>query len=225
MIVAEIVLDTSSPRPGGLNSRSRRRPTEIGPKRTGDRGGGMTSRDQPIQCIGCPVGCGGEADVEDGAVVETRGLTCDVGEPTPPKKSSRRSGWSRRPFASTAALCPCCRSFPSGRSRKADPRLLASGASRHSRRADRGRQCRAGERARPRRQFRRRPRLRALRQPGVDPGGLDPGQRRGGHARSGRRRRRDGGHSPTTPPRRGAIRRCRSASGWRWRPASRWRRA
>ena len=48
-------------------------------RRTGDGGGGMTRRVQPIQCIGCPTGCGGEVIMEDGAVVELSGFTCDVG--------------------------------------------------------------------------------------------------------------------------------------------------
>ena len=40
----------------------------------------MTSRmTHAIQCIGCPVGCGGEVVVEAGAVVEMRGFTCDKG--------------------------------------------------------------------------------------------------------------------------------------------------
>jgi len=41
----------------------------------------MTTRTtHAIQCICCPTSCLGEADVEDGRVVETRGLTCEVGE-------------------------------------------------------------------------------------------------------------------------------------------------
>jgi sulfite reductase (NADPH) flavoprotein alpha-component len=40
----------------------------------------MTRHVQPIQCIGCPTGCGGEVIMEDGAVVELRGFTCDVGK-------------------------------------------------------------------------------------------------------------------------------------------------
>ena len=39
----------------------------------------MTRHVQPIQCIGCPTGCGGEVIIENGAVVEARGFTCDVG--------------------------------------------------------------------------------------------------------------------------------------------------
>jgi sulfite reductase (NADPH) flavoprotein alpha-component len=39
----------------------------------------MTRRVQPIQCIGCPTGCGGEVIIEDGMVIETRGFTCDTG--------------------------------------------------------------------------------------------------------------------------------------------------
>lgn len=41
----------------------------------------MTSRTtHAVQCICCPVSCAGEAVVEDSKVVETRGLTCEVGE-------------------------------------------------------------------------------------------------------------------------------------------------
>lgn len=40
----------------------------------------MTERIQPIQCIGCPVGCGGEVVLFEGRVVEMRGFTCDKGE-------------------------------------------------------------------------------------------------------------------------------------------------
>lgn len=32
-----------------------------------------------IQCIGCPIGCGGEVTVEDGAVAEMTGFTCNKG--------------------------------------------------------------------------------------------------------------------------------------------------
>ena len=39
----------------------------------------MMRRVQPIQCIGCPTGCGGEVIMENGAVVELSGFTCDVG--------------------------------------------------------------------------------------------------------------------------------------------------
>ncbi|TBW34880.1 DUF1667 domain-containing protein [Siculibacillus lacustris] len=40
----------------------------------------MTSRVQPIQCIGCPVGCGGEVVLDGDRVVEMRGFTCEKGE-------------------------------------------------------------------------------------------------------------------------------------------------
>jgi CxxC motif-containing protein len=33
-----------------------------------------------IQCIGCPVGCGGDVVVEDGAVVDMTGFTCAKGQ-------------------------------------------------------------------------------------------------------------------------------------------------
>lgn len=32
-----------------------------------------------IQCIGCPIGCGGEVTVEDGKVVALDGFTCNKG--------------------------------------------------------------------------------------------------------------------------------------------------
>ncbi|MBS1181717.1 MAG: hypothetical protein H6Q99_1597 [Proteobacteria bacterium] len=32
-----------------------------------------------IQCIGCPIGCGGEVAVEDGVVAEMTGFTCNKG--------------------------------------------------------------------------------------------------------------------------------------------------
>ncbi len=32
-----------------------------------------------IQCIGCPIGCGGEVTVEDGTVAEMSGFTCNKG--------------------------------------------------------------------------------------------------------------------------------------------------
>lgn len=32
-----------------------------------------------IQCIGCPIGCGGEVTVEDGAVAGMTGFTCNKG--------------------------------------------------------------------------------------------------------------------------------------------------
>lgn len=32
-----------------------------------------------IQCIGCPIGCGGEVIVEDGTVAEMAGFTCNKG--------------------------------------------------------------------------------------------------------------------------------------------------
>jgi CxxC motif-containing protein len=32
-----------------------------------------------IQCIGCPIGCGGEVTVEDGKVVQLDGFTCNKG--------------------------------------------------------------------------------------------------------------------------------------------------
>ena len=32
-----------------------------------------------IQCIGCPIGCGGEVVVENGAVAEMSGFTCNKG--------------------------------------------------------------------------------------------------------------------------------------------------
>ncbi|WP_370673636.1 DUF1667 domain-containing protein [Pleomorphomonas sp. PLEO] len=32
-----------------------------------------------IQCIGCPIGCGGEVTVEDGVVAEMTGFTCNKG--------------------------------------------------------------------------------------------------------------------------------------------------
>ncbi len=32
-----------------------------------------------IQCIGCPIGCGGEVAVEDGLVAEMTGFTCNKG--------------------------------------------------------------------------------------------------------------------------------------------------
>jgi CxxC motif-containing protein len=40
----------------------------------------MTRTTHAIQCIGCPVGCGGEVVTEDGAVLEMRGFTCDKGQ-------------------------------------------------------------------------------------------------------------------------------------------------
>jgi CxxC motif-containing protein len=40
----------------------------------------VSRRTQPIQCIGCPVGCGGEVVVEGDRVVEMRGFTCDKGQ-------------------------------------------------------------------------------------------------------------------------------------------------
>ena len=40
----------------------------------------MTRHVHAIQCIGCPVGCGGEVVIEAGAVVEMRGFTCDKGQ-------------------------------------------------------------------------------------------------------------------------------------------------
>jgi glutamate synthase (NADPH/NADH) small chain len=36
-------------------------------------------RVQSVLCISCPTGCAGEVVLEDGAVVETRGYTCDIG--------------------------------------------------------------------------------------------------------------------------------------------------
>jgi len=33
-----------------------------------------------IQCIGCPIGCGGEVTVEDGSVAEMTGFTCNKGQ-------------------------------------------------------------------------------------------------------------------------------------------------
>lgn len=32
-----------------------------------------------IQCIGCPIGCGGEVTVRDGVVAEMTGFTCNKG--------------------------------------------------------------------------------------------------------------------------------------------------
>lgn len=32
-----------------------------------------------IQCIGCPIGCGGEVTVADGVVAEMNGFTCNKG--------------------------------------------------------------------------------------------------------------------------------------------------
>jgi CxxC motif-containing protein len=40
----------------------------------------MSRITQPIQCIGCPVGCGGDVIVENGEVVEMHGFNCDVGQ-------------------------------------------------------------------------------------------------------------------------------------------------
>lgn len=40
----------------------------------------MTRRTQAIQCIGCPVGCGGEVVVDEGHVVAMHGFTCSKGE-------------------------------------------------------------------------------------------------------------------------------------------------
>lgn len=40
----------------------------------------MTRHVHAIQCIGCPVGCGGEVVIEAGAVIEMRGFTCDKGQ-------------------------------------------------------------------------------------------------------------------------------------------------
>jgi CxxC motif-containing protein len=39
----------------------------------------MSRHVHAIQCIGCPVGCGGEVVLENGAVAEMRGFTCDKG--------------------------------------------------------------------------------------------------------------------------------------------------
>ncbi|WP_237152434.1 DUF1667 domain-containing protein [Oryzibacter oryziterrae] len=40
----------------------------------------MSRVTQPIQCIGCPIGCGGDVVLEDGKVVDMHGFNCDVGQ-------------------------------------------------------------------------------------------------------------------------------------------------
>ena len=53
----------------------------------------MTRHVQPIQCIGCPTGCGGEVIIEDGAVVERAVSPATLAGPTRRKRSSRQSAW------------------------------------------------------------------------------------------------------------------------------------
>jgi CxxC motif-containing protein len=40
----------------------------------------VSRQSHAIQCIGCPLGCGGEVVTEAGAVVELHGFTCDKGK-------------------------------------------------------------------------------------------------------------------------------------------------
>ena len=83
----------------------------------------MTRHVQPIQCIGCPTGCSGEVIMENGAVVELRGFTCDVGKTYAAEEVVAPKRMVTTTVRVEAARCPCCLSFPIGPLRKAQSLL------------------------------------------------------------------------------------------------------